>query len=150
MKSLAYLGFTLEEAARVYLRRLEEHARDFALEPMGCKVLLVLAENEGVTQQRLSELAMLEPVAMGRILERLEVKGLVERRRRPGDRRARAVALTPKALNMVPTLWRTVKESLSEALTGISMTEKRLLMDALRRVRSNVSARPEFDRSEVG
>lgn len=150
MKSLAYLGFTLEEAARVYLQRLEKHARDFALQPMGCKVLLVLAENQGVTQQRLSELAMLEPVAMGRILERLETKGLVERRRRPGDRRARAVALTPKALNMLPILWRTVKESLSEALTGISTTEKRMLMSALRRVRSNVSARAEFDRSEAG
>lgn len=139
MNRLAYLGFTLEEAARLYVRRFEERARDFALESMDCKALLVLAENEGVTQQRLSELTLLDPVAIGRILERLEAKGLVERPRRPGDGRARAVALTRRALDMLPTLWQTAKDSLREALTGMTTTEKRVLMSALRRVLSNLS-----------
>lgn len=140
MNSLAYLGFTLEESARLYVRRVEERARDFALEPMACKTLLVLAENEGVTQQRLSELTMLEPVAIGRILERLEAKGLVKRRRRPGDSRARSVALTGEAVKILPRLWQAAKESLREALSGMSATEKRVLKDALRRVLQNLSA----------
>ena len=141
MNTLAYLGFALEEAGRVYVRRFEERARDFALEPMGCKALLVLAENEGVTQQRLSELTMLDPVAIGRILERLEAGGLVARRPRPGDGRARAVVLTRKAVELLPNLWQAVKESLREALTGMSTTEKRVLMGALQRVVSNLSTR---------
>jgi MarR family transcriptional regulator, transcriptional regulator for hemolysin len=140
MNTLADLGFTLEEAARLYVRRFEERARDFALEPMACKALLVLAENEGVTQQRLSELTMLDPVAIGRILERLEAKGLVERRRQPGDSRARSVALTQEAVDMLPTLWQAVKESLREALTGMSTIEKRFLTEALQRVLSNLYA----------
>ncbi|HEV2270093.1 MAG TPA: MarR family transcriptional regulator [Steroidobacteraceae bacterium] len=141
MNTFAYLGFALEEAGRVYLRRFEERTRDFALEPMGCKALLVLAENEGVTQQRLSELTMLDPVAIGRILERLEAEGLVARRPRPGDGRARAVVLTRKAVEMLPNLWQAVKESLREALTGMATTEKRVLMGALQRVVSNLSTR---------
>lgn len=141
MNTRAYLGFALEEAGRVYLRRFEERARDFALEPMGCKALLVLAENEGVTQQRLSELTKLAPVAIGRILERLEAGGLVARRPRPGDGRARAVVLTRKAAEMLPGVWQAVKDSLREALTGMSTTEKRVLMGALQRVVANLSAR---------
>jgi MarR family transcriptional regulator, transcriptional regulator for hemolysin len=139
MKSLSYLGFTLDEAARLYVRRVEERARDFALEPMACKTLLVLAENAGVTQQRLAELTMLEPVAVGRILERLETKGLVRRRRRPGDGRARSVALTREAMSLLPRLWQAAKESLREALTGMSTTEKRVLKDALQHVLQNLS-----------
>jgi MarR family transcriptional regulator, transcriptional regulator for hemolysin len=153
MNTLAYLGFTLQAAARLYVRRFEERARDLALEPMACKALLVLAENEGVTQQRLSELTMLDPVAIGRILERLEAKGLVERRRRAGDGRARSVALTRAAAEMLPRLWLAVKESLREALSGMSTNEKRFLMGALRRVLSNLStgavdgdARTPFER----
>jgi DNA-binding MarR family transcriptional regulator len=139
MKTLAYLGFTLEEAARLYVHRLEERARDFALEPMACKTLLVLAENAGVTQQRLAELTMLEPVAVGRILERLEAKGLVSRRRVAGDRRARSVALTREAVSLLPRLWQVAQESLGEALTGVSTAEKRVLKDALQRVLQNLS-----------
>lgn len=141
MNTLAYLGFALEEAGRAYVRRFEERVRDLALEPMACKALLVLAENEGVTQQRLSELTMLDPVAIGRILERLEAEGLVARRPRPDDGRARAVVLTRKAVEMLPKLWQAVKESLREALTGMSTTEKRVLMGALQRVVSNLSTR---------
>jgi DNA-binding MarR family transcriptional regulator len=139
MNTLAYLGFTLEEAARLYVRRVEQRARDFSLEPMACKTLLVRAENEGVTQQRLSELTMLEPVAVGRILGRLEDKGLVERRRLAGDGRARSVALTRDAVSLLPRLWQVAKESLREALTGMSTAEKRVLKDALQRVLQNLS-----------
>jgi MarR family transcriptional regulator, transcriptional regulator for hemolysin len=140
MKTLAYLGFTLDEAARLYRGRLEECARDFALEPMACKTLLVLADNEGVTQQRLSELTMLRPVAIGRILDRLEAKGLVRRRQRKGDGRARSVALTREAVKILPRLWQAAKESLRQALAGMSASEKRVLMDALHRIPENLSA----------
>ncbi len=80
MKSLSYLGFTLEEAARLYVRRVEERARDFALEP-----------------------------------------------------------LTREAVSLLPRLWQAAKESLREALTGMSTTEKRMLKDALQHVLQNLS-----------
>jgi MarR family transcriptional regulator, transcriptional regulator for hemolysin len=143
MNTLAYLGFALEGAGRLYLRRFEERAREFALEPMGCKVLLVLAENEGITQQRLAELTVLDPSTTGRLLDRLEAKGLVERRRRPRDRRARSVALTRQAVELLPSLWRAARDSLSDALTGLSTTQRCSAMGALRLVLSNL------DRSNV-
>lgn len=141
MNTLAYLGFGFEEAGRLYLRRFEKRVREFALEPLGCKTLLVLAENEGITQQRLADLAAVDASTMGRILWRLEARGLVERRSRPRDRRARAVALTREAAMILPALWRAARESLGEALAGVSSSERRVLMDALQRVLSNLSMR---------
>ena len=139
MNTLAYLGFALEGAGRLYVRRFEERAREFALEPMGCKALLILSENEGVTQQRLSELTVLDPSTMGRLLDRLEARGLIERRLRPGDRRARSVALTRQAAALLPSLQQAARDSLAEALTGMSTTQKCSVMDALRLVLANLS-----------
>lgn len=141
MNTLAYLGFALEGAGRLYIRRFAERAREFALEPMGCKALLVLAEHGGVTQQRLSELTVLDPSTMGRLLDRLEARGLVERRPRRGDRRARSVALTQEAVAMLPSLWQAVRDSLRDALPGMSTSEQRCMLDALQRVLSNLSVR---------
>ena len=56
MDTLLFPGFRLGEAARLYMRRFEERSRSLALDFAQCRALLVLAENEGVTQQRLSEL----------------------------------------------------------------------------------------------
>ena len=141
MNTFACLGFVLEGAARLYVRRFGGHAPDFAPEPMDCKALLVLADNEGITQRRLSELTLLDPAYIGRILERLEVRGLTERGARGGDRRARSVALTRRAVEMLPSLWQALKESFREALNGMSAAERRCLMGALERVVANLAAR---------
>lgn len=135
---LAYLGFALEGTGRLYVRRFEKRAREFALEPMGCKALLVLAGNEGITQQRLSELTVLDPSTTGRLLDRLEAKGLVERRPRPRDRRARSVALTRAATEMLPLLWDAARDSLSDVLMGLSATQGCPAMEALRFALSNL------------
>src|SRR5882762_1909701 len=49
-------GFSMIEAGQLYARRFEERSRNLALDFAQSRALLVLAENEGVTQQRLSEL----------------------------------------------------------------------------------------------
>ena len=51
-------GFSMIEAGQLYARRFEERSRNLALDFAQSRALLVLAENEGVTQ-RVSELASL-------------------------------------------------------------------------------------------
>lgn len=140
MNELYHFGFALDETARLYVRQLRERARDLALDPMACKALLVLADNEGVTQQRLSELMVVGPMTIGRLLGRLEAKRLVDRRPHPENRRARAVSLTQDAKLMLPAVYQTIVESLREALSGTSVTDRQILMNGLRLVLSNLSA----------
>src|SRR5882762_7635651 len=56
MDRLLFPGFSMIEAGQLYARRFEERSRNLALDFAQSRALLVLAENEGVTQQRLSEL----------------------------------------------------------------------------------------------
>jgi MarR family transcriptional regulator for hemolysin len=109
---------------------------------MACRALVTLAQNEGVTQRRLAELTAVDTVALGRILDRLEARGWTERRPRPGDRRARSLAITPKGRALVPLIWKIVKESQLAALAGLSQNEISILVKALERVLANLKTKP--------
>jgi MarR family transcriptional regulator, transcriptional regulator for hemolysin len=140
MDSLPFAGFSLSEAGQLYTRRFEERSRDLALDFAHSRALLVLAENEGVTQQRLSELTATGAAWLVHILDRLEVLGLAERRPHLADRRARSLAITEKAREVLPLLRNIIGESLREALTGLSTKETAILTKALHRVIVNLSA----------
>jgi MarR family transcriptional regulator for hemolysin len=139
MDSLPCAGFSLSEAGQLYARRFEERSRNLALDFAQSRALLVLAENEGVTQQRLSELTAITSPWLVRILDRLEVLGLAERRPHLSDRRARSLAITEEAREVLPLLRNIIGESLREALTGLSPEEMAILAKALHRVIANLS-----------
>jgi len=140
MDRLPFVGFSLSEAGQLYARRFEERSHDLALDFAQSRALLVLAENEGVTQQRLSELTAISSPWLVRILDRLEVLGLAERRPHLADRRARSLAITEEAMEVLPLLRNIIGESLREALTGLSANETAILAKALHRVIANLSA----------
>ena len=140
MDRLLFPGFSLSEVGRLYARRFEERSRNLALDFVQSRVLLVLAEHEGVTQQRLAELATIASPWLVRILDRLEVMGLAQRRPHLADRRSRSLAITEDARDVLPLLWNIVGESLREALRGLSTMETAILAKALHRIIVNLSA----------
>ena len=140
MDQLLFLSFSLGEAARLYGRRFEERSRNVGLDFGLSNALIALAENEGVTQQRLSELTAIGSAWLVRTLDRLEVMGLAERRPHLADRRARSLAVTADAGQVLPLLRNIIVETLREALTGLSTKEIAILAKALHRVIANLSA----------
>jgi MarR family transcriptional regulator, transcriptional regulator for hemolysin len=140
MDILPFAGFSLSEAGQLYARRFEERSRSLALDFAQSRALLVLAENEGITQQRLSQLTAVTSPWLVRILDRLEVLGLAQRRPHLADRRARSLAITEEAREVLPLLRNISGDSLREALTGLSTQETAILAKALHRVIANLSA----------
>src|SRR5690349_5950279 len=140
MDRLLFAGFSLSEAGQLYARHFEELSRrDMALDFAQSRALLVLAENEGVTQQRLSALTAIASPWLVRILDRLEVMGLAKRRAHRADRRARSLAVTANARAVLPLLQNIVSESLRKALRGFSADDTAALIKALDRIIANLS-----------
>jgi MarR family transcriptional regulator, transcriptional regulator for hemolysin len=135
---LAHLGFRLMDAARLYTRRFQRRSRGLALDLTQCSVLLKLAQNEGVSQHRLAELVAIDPAALGRILDRLEARGWVERQPSPGERRSRSLAITKRARGVEPLIRKVVEESQHTALEGLSAEQTRILAQALDRILANL------------
>jgi DNA-binding MarR family transcriptional regulator len=136
------LAFALVDAGRLYTRRFQKAARELPLNLTQCRVLLTLAHNEGITQQRLAHLTALNPAALGRLLERLEASEWVARRPCPLDRRARSLAITQRGWALRPRILRFIKESQLAALRDLSLHETQILTKALDRVLANLKAHP--------
>jgi len=133
------IGFDLIDAGRLYSRYFNERYRQLNL--THCRALLALAQNQGITQSRLAELITLDSAALGRILDRLEVSRWAKRHPHPGDRRARSLVITEEARALLPFMWSVVAESQRDALQGLSVVEKQVLMSALERVLENLRLR---------
>jgi MarR family transcriptional regulator for hemolysin len=145
MDKLQDLGFRLDEVARLYTRRFEQRAQTLSLQLAQCKALVLLAENEGVSQTRLSQISEIDPVRLVRILDRLEAGGWAQRRRQPGDRRARSLAVTENAKPMLKLIWNVISDTYIEALQGVSIEEAGTMMRVLTRVHSNLSTTVNAD-----
>jgi MarR family transcriptional regulator for hemolysin len=139
MDKLQELGFRLDDVARLYTRRFEQRAQTLSLQLAQCKALVVLAENEGVSQTRLSQISEIDPARLVVILDRLEAGGWAERRPRPGDRRVWSLAVTENAKPVLKLIWSVISDTDVEALRGVSIEEIGTMVKVLTRVHSNLS-----------
>jgi MarR family transcriptional regulator for hemolysin len=132
-------GFLLTALSRKYVLRFEQRARDESLTLTQCKVLVHLEKNGGVSQAKLAELADVDPMTMGRILDRMEADGLLERRPDATDRRARCLYLTRKAKPLLDKIWRWGGVTRAEAFAGIDPQERDTFIDLLETASEEVS-----------
>src|ERR1700722_17674602 len=93
VNALRTFGFLLKDTSRLYVQRFEQRAAALGLTLAQCKVLIYLANHEGISQVQLAELTDLEPMTLVRTLDCLESQGRLERRNDPADRRARRLYL---------------------------------------------------------
>ena len=157
---LVQLGFHLA-------RRFGERLAPLGLEPRHAGMLTRLAAHEGLSQQALGELIGLNPTRMVFLVDELQQRGLVERRRNTADRRSYALYLTPQGRDMLRQIQ--ASGSRHQDQTGASLTraERIQLASLLRRLATEqgisedtlpgipprpppASAQPRTDRSAPG
>jgi len=136
---LRSFGFLLKDVSRLYVQRFEQRAAALGLTLSQCKALVYLARREGISQVQLSESADIEPMTLVRILDRMELEGLLERRADPGDRRARCLYLKDKAKPLLDDIWRLSDLTRGEAFAGIARQRADQLIALLDKVRGNLA-----------
>jgi DNA-binding MarR family transcriptional regulator len=134
------LGFLLHDVARLLRKRFEQNARDLGLTRAQWQVLAHLARNEGIHQGGLAEILELEPISLGRILDRLQAAGLAERRPHPKDRRVWLLYLRPKAHPVLEKMRAIGAETRAEALAGVPEAEREQLIHILTTMKENLIA----------
>ncbi len=140
MKESRRFGFLLKDVTRLYAQRFEQHAASLGLTLAQCKALMRLADCEGVSQVRLAELTDLEPMAVVRILDRMESEGWLERRSDPRDRRVRCLYLTNEAKPLLDDIRHVIDVTWGEAFSDIPKQKSEMVMELLDTVRSNLLA----------
>lgn len=87
----------LHDVARLVRTLADRRARAHGMTRAQWMILFRLRRHGGMSQRMLAEILEVEPITVGRLVDRLEARGLVERRADPNDRRVWRLHLTPAA-----------------------------------------------------
>ena len=135
MKELAWeIGETYRSLRRYYDRR----ASALGVTTAQWRVLAWLGHSPGLKQVELAERLDVEPITAGRMVDRLEEAGFVERQPDPVDRRAWRLVLTAKAGPIIAKLTDLAEEMSDEAFADFDTEELEVMRTRLARMRSNI------------
>jgi DNA-binding MarR family transcriptional regulator len=139
------IGTKVAQVARLMRRSFDERTRKLGLTRPQWHVLSLLVRHAGINQGGLADLLEVEPITLGRMIDRLQDADLVERRADPADRRAWRLYVTVKGEAMVDSLRPHVHETLEIMLDGIEPDARATLIVMLDRMRLNLTRKPAAD-----
>lgn len=137
---LPTLGFLLHDVARLLRKRFEQRAKQLCLTRSQWQTMAYLAQNEGIQQGCLADILEIEPITLVRILDKLEERGLVERRRHPKDRRIWLLFLKDAARPLLTKMRAIGDLARSDALADVGETERDRLVQTLTQMKINLIA----------
>jgi MarR family transcriptional regulator, organic hydroperoxide resistance regulator len=112
--------------------RVPSVASEFDLSPMALKLLYTLEPGAAEPMSALAETLFCDASNVTGIVDRLEARGLMERRDSPRDRRVKLIALTDDGAIMRERIRQRLHEPPAE-IAALSGEDKRTLRDILRR-----------------
>jgi DNA-binding MarR family transcriptional regulator len=110
--------------------QLPSLAAGLELSPVQCHVLHLIEPDRPVAMGQLAETLSCDASNVTGLVDRLESRGLVQRRPSPGDRRVKVLALTPDGSRLRAQLVKRMTE-VPEPLTRLSPAEQRTLVKIL-------------------
>jgi len=126
------------EVTRLLRREISRRVQRLGLTNAQWVTLMRLGLNEGTNQAALAEMLEVQPISLGRTLDRLVEAGLIERRLDPEDRRAFRLFLTDRAQPLLDDIYDIATEVREQALAGMPPETRTVVIDALNCMRDNL------------
>ena len=133
-----HIGFMISDVARLMRTVFDRRVRRLGLTRAQWLVLTRLHRHPGSSQSELADMMEVEKATAGRLIDRLEANGWVERRAQAGDRRINRVYLTVEAERVHKRIWRIAEATVDDALGELSRREADQLLKLLGRVKSRL------------
>lgn len=134
------LAFLANDIGRLFRKRFDTSARALGVTGPQWRVLAALNHRPGMTQAVLANHLDVEAITVGRMIDRLQKAGLVERRPAPADRRAWLLFITPAAEQLLHQLQTMAETLMSEILADFAPGEFDALVGLLNRLRDRLVA----------
>lgn len=132
----------LHDVARLMRTRFDQRARLYGMTRAQWIILARLDRQPGISQNEMAAVCEVEPITVGRLVDRLEARGMVERRADPSDRRIRRLHLLPAARPLLDEMGR-ARDQMSKILTeGLDQTAIDRLVDSLLLIKDNLTTEP--------
>jgi DNA-binding MarR family transcriptional regulator len=126
------IGYQLRLAQRAIFADFADTVGASGISPGLFGILVVIGENPGLTQQALADAAHLDRSSVVTVLDKLEDRGLVERR--AADRRSNGLFLAEHGTALLRDLKRKVARHDRRVVQNLSTTEREQLVALLQRI----------------
>src|SRR3954451_18766547 len=136
------VAFLLAQVGAHAAQRFAERVAELGLNPAHVGVLRLVAERSGLSQQALAAALGVAPSKVVGLLDDLENRGLVTRRRSATDRRSSELHLTEAAGQDLARLRTVVRDHDAELTAALDEEELQTLGMLLRRVAAQQGLRP--------
>ena len=120
-------------------KKLMEQLADTGLTLGQPKVLDYLKDHDGVSQKEIAAGCLIEAGSLTSILNRMEEKGLIERKMLNGNRRTFHIFMTESGKKNQKLVEEAFKKIEKTALNGISEEEQKLFMEIFCRIYRNLA-----------
>jgi MarR family transcriptional regulator for hemolysin len=140
-----YIGYTITDVARLMRTVFERRVRALGLTRAQWLVIARVHRRPGLTQSEVADLLEIEKAPAGRLIDRMQAKGWLERRDDSNDRRVNRLHLTAEAERLHSAIWPIAEATVDNALGDLSAEEQRHLTALMTRVKSKLQALAEHD-----
>jgi DNA-binding MarR family transcriptional regulator len=135
-------AFLLAQLGGHAARRFAERIASISLTPPEAGILRKISLDVGISQQALAEHLGVMPSRMVRLIDALEARGIVERRRSTEDRRNYALVLTEQGQDILRQLSRLAAEHEEQLCAALTQAERAQMMDLCRRIAAEQGLTP--------
>jgi len=132
------IGLRINVLARVLRNNFDREVAGLHVTRSQWAMIAVVATRPGATQRVIAEALEMSEASAGRLIDRLCADGLLERRDRDDDRRARAVYVTEKAGPLLTQLATIARQAEERMFRGFSEDELDRLQDYVDRIYANI------------
>lgn len=130
--------FLLHDVARLLRHEADKRAGMHGMTRAQWVILFWLQRQPGLSQKELSEILEVEPITVARLIDRLQARGMVERRPDPKDRRIWRLHLLPPATPVLAEL-HTERTAMHRMATAhIDPATERTMIEGLLRMKATI------------
>jgi DNA-binding MarR family transcriptional regulator len=133
------LMFLLHDVARLMRVDADKRARSHGMTRAQWGILIWLERQPGLSQKELAEILEVEPITVARLIDRLEARGMVERRPDPKDRRIWRLHLCAPAYPVLREIDRQRAQMRALATDGLDDATLETMTEALFKMKATLT-----------
>jgi MarR family transcriptional regulator, transcriptional regulator for hemolysin len=134
-----YVGYLIGDVSRMIRTVYDRRVEPLGLTRAQWRVMTRLNRLESCTQTELAAELEIEKPTLGKLIERLEAKGWVERRADANDARTKRLFLTRAARPLLEEMSQRADEVIKGVFAGIGREDSARLRETLTRIKDNLS-----------
>jgi MarR family transcriptional regulator, transcriptional regulator for hemolysin len=138
-------GWLTADTARLFRTVFARRVRELGLTRAQWLALTRVNRRPGVSQSELADMMEIEKAPAGRIVDRLQQKGWIERRAEPNDRRVNRIYLTAQGARVHAAIAPLADATVRDALSGLSAREQSQLVALMGKVKAQLTAMAAHD-----